>query len=106
MDVVPYYCAADIMAVTSYSESCSLVTLEAQVCGLECIVSEGVPFESIISSNVIKMNNESTRYDWVRALMGEIKFNIRPKFYENDYEVHSISKKMKEIYLEEWKNNY
>lgn len=106
MDVVPYYCAADIMAVTSYSESCSLVTLEAQVCGLACIVSQGVPFESIISSNVIKMNNESTRYDWARALTGEMEFNINPKFYESDYEVHGISKKMKEIYLKEWKNNY
>lgn len=106
MNVVPYYCAADVMAVTSYSESCSLVTLEAQVCGLSCIVSQGIPFESIISSNVIKMNNENTRYDWARALAGEMEFTISPKFSESDYEVHGISKKMKEIYLKEWKNNY
>lgn len=41
-----YYCAADVFLLPSLSEGLSFVTLEAQACGLPCLVSTAVPPEA------------------------------------------------------------
>jgi hypothetical protein len=96
-----------VLAVTSISESASLVALEAQLCGLRCVLSDGVPKESIISNNSKKMKKDAGISEWVDALMD--KDYVGTAILSNeDYEVHNISKKMKEIYLRyynEYRNN-
>lgn len=47
-DVTKLYCTTDVLAVTSDTESSSLVAIEAQVCGTRCVLSAGVPEESIL----------------------------------------------------------
>ncbi len=96
------YCASDILAITSESESASLVFLEAQICDLPAIISSGVPNESIISNKVKKMLDDASIEEWANELINPTFDNI-PKNNMNEYEVHSISKKMKSIYLKYWK---
>ena len=96
------YCAADVFSLTSESESASLVLLEAQTCGLKCVVSNGVPSESIITDKVIKMNKEASIDAWSNAILYGNNFEKRQFDFE-DYEVHLMSKKMKDIYLKYWK---
>ena len=101
-NVVTLYCAADMLGVTSKSESASLVLLEAQICGLNCVISNGVPKESIITNKVQQMKKESTIKDWAEALQNQ-KFEGQAFCTPEEYEKTEISKKMKDIYMKYWK---
>ena len=97
-DVTKLYCAADVLAVTSDTESSSLVAIEAQVCGTRCVLSAGVPEESVLLKNTQRMSKSATVNDWRDALMND-SYEGTPAARIEDYEVHNMSKKMKEIYL-------
>ena len=97
-DVTKLYCAADVLAVTSDTESSSLVAIEAQVCGTRCVLSAGVPVESILLKNTQRLSKDASVNDWRDALMND-SYEGTPVARIEDYEVHNMSKKMKEIYL-------
>lgn len=97
-NVVSLYCAADVLAVTSISESSSLVAIEAQSCGLRCVLSDGVPEESIVSKNSKKIKAEATPREWADALL-DTTYKGKAVCSLGDYEVHNVSKRMKSIYL-------
>lgn len=100
-NIIPLYCAADVMGVTSISESASLVLLEAQICKLRCVISNGVPRESIITDAVQQMNQNATIKDWADALQNR-NFIGHAICRAEDYEKHELSKKMKNIYMKYW----
>lgn len=95
---VDLYCASDVFVLTSISESSSLVSLEAQICNTRCVISNGVPSESIITNKVKKMEENASLNDWVDALLDDQYLGSSVLSVE-DYEVHSVSKKMKNLYL-------
>lgn len=97
-NVIDLYCAADVLAMPSYSEASPLVAIEAQVCGLRCVISDGVPAESVITSNTQKLYSNATENDWCQALLSE-NYVGNPVAREEDYELHSVCRKLKNIYL-------
>lgn len=97
-DVTKLYCAADVLAVTSESESASLVAIEAQACGTRCVLSAGVPAESILLEHSQRLAPDATVQQWAQALLDENHISM-PTATLADYEVHHMSRKMKEIYL-------
>lgn len=97
-DVTKLYCAADVLAVTSDSESSSLVAIEAQACGTRCVLSAGVPQESILLQQTQRLEENATPETWCNALLDD-SYKNTPIASIEDYEVHNMSKKMKEIYL-------
>ena len=97
-DVTKLYCAADVLAVTSDTESSSLVAIEAQACGTRCVLSAGVPEESVLLKNSQRLNKNATVRDWCEALLN-YSYECIPKVSLEDYEVHNMSKRMKDIYL-------
>jgi glycosyltransferase involved in cell wall biosynthesis len=100
--VTEIYCAADVVAITSKSESSSLVAIEAQACGTRCVMSDGVPSESIISSCSRRMDANATLIDWADALLDN-DYRGKPICSALDYEVHVTSDNMKKIYLKYYK---
>lgn len=97
-NVIDLYCAADVLAITSYTEASPLVAIEAQTCGLRCVISDGVPSESIITPNTQKLCADATEDDWREALLNK-KYVGKPMAQKEDYEVHNMSRKLKQIYL-------
>ena len=79
----------------------SLVLLEAQACNIHCVISDGVPSESIITNKVKKMKENASEEDWAEALLDN-NFEGKKICDFEDYEVHSVSKIMKDIYLKYW----
>ena len=67
-DLKMYYSAMDVFILPSLSEGVSVAQLEAQVSGLECLVSEFVSSDADISGNVNYISVSDTR-DWVEKLM-------------------------------------
>jgi len=98
-DPTIYYCSANVVAVTSYTESSSLVALESQILGIKTLVSDGIPKESIISSYVKQMKKNSSKEEWAKALIDD------PYYYPNphsmlDYDNDFVNNRLKEIYIE------
>lgn len=98
VDTTKLYCAADVLAVTSDTESSSLVAIEAQACGTRCVLSAGVPKESILLTRTQRLKKNATSEEWCKALLND-SYENAPIVSVEDYEVHNMSKKMKEIYL-------
>lgn len=95
---IEFYCALDKFVQTSISEACSLVLLEAQCCNLDCVVSFGIPIESIVTSKVKRMEKNQKKSDWIKYLL---KVDINEKKYENmeNYELINTMNVVKNIYL-------
>lgn len=63
-NVADYYQAMDIFLFPSIFEGFGYVALEAQATGIPCIISEGVPDETMIGRNIIKLQlNEPLLWD-------------------------------------------
>ena len=103
-NIIPLYCAADVLVVSSKTESSSLVLVEAQVCKTRCVISNGTPNESIITNKVFKMKENATIDEWKEAILN-VNYKGKQVCDINDYEVHNISKKMVDIYLKRWKDH-
>lgn len=98
------YKAADVLGVTSVSESSSLVLLEAQALEVRCVISDGVPKESIITDRVRRMPADAGAEQWAKAL-AQTDYAGKRICEEKEYEVHEISKELKNIYLKYWSRN-
>lgn len=102
-DIIPIYCAADVLGITSISESSSLTLLEAQLCNLRSVISSGVPKESIITKYVKQMSLDDDIMKWAEALMNQEYIGEKVND-ESEYNVHEASKRLKEIYIRYWLN--
>lgn len=97
-NVSDLYCACDVLLITSKSESSSLTLIEAQLCGARCVVSSGVPLESVVTDHVSHMAANSSLQDWANeVLKGE--HVVSPQLSENDYELNASNERIKELYL-------
>ena len=67
-DIQGFLSAFDVFAFPSLYEGLGISFLEAQFNGLPCVVSEGIPEEAIISSNVNMVNLDNPS-KWVNALL-------------------------------------
>lgn len=98
------YRAADVLGVTSISESSSLALLEAQALEVRCVISDGVPKESIITNRVRRMPAGASAEQWAKALL-QVDYSGEKICEEKEYEVQEISKRLKNIYLKYWSQN-
>lgn len=86
----------DVFVLTSLSESFSLSTLEAQVLGLKCVVSDGIPKDIICNSNCKRISLEKDDSFWVKAILE----NEENKVIQNleVFDQGKIVKKLVQIY--------
>ena len=87
-DVERMYKSMDVFMLTSLFESSSIVTVEAQLSGIRCILSEAIPKSVIISDSVNRLSlNDSIDY-WIAALEEGVVCEKK----ENEAEMFTISK--------------
>lgn len=87
-DVERMYKAMDIFVSTSLHESSSIVTVEAQLSGLRCVVSEAVPASVVISDYVNRISLDEPIEKWIDALEGKVPFVVK----KNEPEAFTISR--------------
>ena len=97
-NVIPVYCAADVLAMPSKSEASPLTLIEAQLCNLRCVISNGVPNESIVTKNVRKMDKNANYNDWAKALLDDNFIGNAVEKIEK-YNIEYNIKILKECYL-------
>lgn len=97
-NVTDLYCASDVLLMTSHSEASPLTLVEAQICGTRCVVSNGVPVESVISDRVSHMDADSSINDWAYEIING-EHVVKPQLSESDYELNASNQRIKELYL-------
>ena len=89
----------DVFTMTSFSESSSIVTVEAQASGLRCVVASSIPENVIVTDdNVSTLSLDNPIQDWVDALKGD--YPRRKKV--SDMSLFSIDRtiiELKEVYF-------
>lgn len=68
-DLAPYYRASDVFCLPSLNEGLGLVVIEAQACGVPCVVSYGVPKAADITGCVKYLGLDQSVEEWSAALM-------------------------------------
>lgn len=81
-DVVRMYRIMDLFMMTSTFESSSIVTVEAQVCGVRCVIADSIPENVIVTHNVSRLSLNASISDWISAMLGN---------YERHRKVSDIS---------------
>ena len=74
-DPAPFYSAMDVFAFPSLWEGLGIVLLEAQYSGLPCVVSEVVPREVDVSSNIVYLQMQKNL--WIESLFEMSENKIR-----------------------------
>ena len=89
------YSAMDIFVFPSKHEGLGIVLLEAQISGVNCITSDVIPKEAIISKDVMSLSLENSDI-WAKAIVN-MKIHDRYKVSINEREKskYSISKNIK-----------
>ena len=68
-DASAYYKASDVFLLTSLSEGLSLVTVEAQACGVPCVVSQEVPKIADVTGFVKFVGLDKSPEEWADAIL-------------------------------------
>lgn len=102
-DVCSLYHVMDVFVLPSRYESSSIVTLEAQLCGVRCVISDAVPKDVIISDSVNRLSLSDPIGMWVKAVNGD----IRPDDVQNrpyDFSIEGSILQTKDLYMDLLRN--
>ena len=96
-DVERLFSAMDLFMLTSFSESSSIVTVEAQMAGIRCVVSDSIPENVVISGLVNRIPLDAGIEKWINAIEGKIKPDAT-NHSPNDFSVLKAVADLRELY--------
>ncbi len=100
-DVPEILRASDVFVLTSYTEGFGLVVIEAQACGVPCVVSDTVPKDVAISDAVRFVSLSDSAEDWADAVISSKTLsvgNATECVIKNGFEIFSESEKIYKIF--------
>lgn len=101
--------AMDMLIFPSLSEGLGIVLIEAQCSGLQCLVSQAIVDEAMITDHIKKCDLQLPAIEWAnRALNMVISENIRENAFvsvaKENYSIESSSKYLENFYLNLFNN--
>lgn len=103
-DVPDLLRAMDVFALPSFSEGLSLSAVEAQACGLPCVVSDGISRQTDVTGNMTFLALESGSEKWAREILcraGSFTKDPQKKLAERGYDIVSASDELCRRFLGE-----
>lgn len=105
-DVNRLMMAMDIFVFPSKYEGLGMVLIEAQYCGLKCVVSDIIPKEAFVSDNIESVDLSDDIEKWVNTIIAQeekCNSNNRHEFLESNsfksYSIEETSKFLENFYL-------
>lgn len=96
-DVERIYKMLDVFMLTSFFESSSIVTVEAQLSGVRCVIADSIPENVVITNNVYRLGLSEPIDKWTDAVDG--KGDVFPqKSTPEDYSIKTSVLKLKQLY--------
>lgn len=99
-DMNRIYRAFDLFMLCSTFESNSLVTVEAQLCNVRCLVSTAIPASVIITNKVKRLSLTDSDEIWINEMLND-GFIGEVVTDKSEYSLEKSCKKLEEIYLSE-----
>lgn len=88
----------DVFLFPSLYEGLGIALIEAQVCGLPCVVSNKIPSDAYISNNITELSLELSAKDWAE-IVANPKCNIESWGDMENYDMSSVIRNLEELYL-------
>lgn len=93
----------DIFCLPSKYEGLGIAVIEAQACGIKCVVSDGIPKNAIITPNVKVISLKEEAKAWAEIISQykniEIETDTTEYIRSNGYDIKENTKKIEKIYL-------
>lgn len=90
--------AMDVFVFPSIAEGFGIVLIEAQICGLRCVVSTAVPEAAYVTELVIPMDLNDSVENWCNAILDESKKGSYSGCID-DYDMNKEIRKLEKLYL-------
>ena len=103
-DVPDLLQAMDIFVLPSFSEGLSLSAVEAQACGLPCVVSDGISRQTDVSGNMVFLPLDLGCAEWAQIIMskaGAFTKNPQKELADRGYDIVSASDELCRRFLGE-----
>ena len=98
-DVVPFYCAMDVLLLPSTREAFPMTLVEAQYNGLPCVVSEAVPRETAITDRVYPLPIDDFKPWCERLGLMELAVNReQPQIKSGRFDIKNCYKMLESLY--------
>lgn len=101
--VEDYLQAMDVFVFPSRFEGLSLVSIEAQMCGLKVVGSDNLSRESKITNNITYISLKDDISNWIKEMENNIKADERSKeikLLNNEYNIEIEANKLAKLYRE------
>lgn len=103
-DTVPYYHAMDVFVLPSLFEGFGIVNIEAQCCGLPCVISDKVSPECILAQDLVSVCSLADRpEEWASRILtvaSRDRFDHSKIVADSGYDVRQIAASLEEFYRE------
>lgn len=103
-DVPDLLCAMDVFVLPSISEGLSVSAVEAQACGLPCVVSDGISPQTDLTGSVTFISLERSYDDWARMILecaGQFVKDPREKLAARGYDIAEASQEVYRYFVGE-----
>lgn len=97
-DVENYYYAMDLFMLTSFFESSSIVTVEAQFAGKRCVITNNIPENVVVTDNVNRISLTAPTETWLSAMKDELPHDKVVGTLE-DFSMDRAASMLKKLYL-------
>lgn len=104
-DIEKYYQVMDLFLFPSTYEGLGMVTIEAQISGLKCIVSDVVPKETKITELIQYITLQENKEVWIEHILrckkqSEIRYSHIKEAKDAGYDIKVEAKRLQNKYLE------
>ena len=96
-DIERMYYAMDIFMLTSFHESSSIVTVEAQMAGVRCVIADSIPADAVVTNQVNRISLDAPTATWIAAMKNEIPHD-NPIGTLDTFSMTTTIESLKELY--------
>lgn len=97
-DVERLYYAMDVFMLTSFYESSSIVTVEAQYAGVRCVVSDSIPVNVVATNLVNRVPLSAPIEHWLDAICGRVNTDV-PVSSLDEFSINKTAEELKDLYF-------
>ena len=97
-DVIRLFKAMDVFMIVSHHESSSIVTVEAQLSNVYCVIADSIPSNVIISDDVCVLRLDDPIDVWVAALVNHKK-NVSVVNSYKEFDINNATEKLRKFYM-------